>query len=294
MRRAVGLALALTCVLIPPARAATPQELSARVAEARRLAQAGEDAPSPSRMAAVRDALGLPETVTANGTSVVVPEDRFLAALEGGEAAHFSAAVRRLDALAASLRSPSASHQDLHEDLRAAYGDLQGTERGWLERLRELVGSFLTGLVRGTGDALTGAPALWLLVAAAGIALILLLRRRRLALVPEAAARAGRQAPSPADWRRLADAARARGDLAEAVVFRYRAMVAELGRRGLVDDRPSLTAGEVRAAVALAGRMAGPLTEASRRYERVRYGGSPANDDDLAILERAERTARDA
>ena len=294
MRRAVALALVLSCIITAPARAATPQELSARIDEARRLAEAGEAIPSPARMAEVRDALGLPDTVTANGVTVPVPEDGFLSALEGDDAADFSAAVRRLDALATVVRSPSASHPELREDLRAAYGELQGTERGWLQRLQEFLGSILSGLLRGTGDALTGAPALWLLVAGAGLAVILLLRRRRLALVPEAAARADASVSSPADWRRLADAARSRGDLAGAVVFRYRALVAELARRGLVDDRPSLTAGEVRAAVALTGRMAAPLTEASRRYERVRYGGTPASDDDLAVLERAERTARDA
>jgi ABC-type phosphonate transport system ATPase subunit len=71
--------------------------------------------------------------------------------------------------------------------------------------------------------------------------------------------------------------------------------VAELAERGLVEDRPSLTAGEVRAAVGTSAAGLGTaMADATRRYERVRYGMRPPTDEDVAALAEAERRARSA
>jgi len=83
-----------------------------------------------------------------------------------------------------------------------------------------------------------------------------------------------------ADW--LADATRceAAGNWREALRYRYRALIAELSRRGLVDEVPGRTSGEYRREVARSlPRVADAFGDATDLFELVVYGDAPAGPD---------------
>jgi hypothetical protein len=175
--------------------------------------------------------------------------------------------------------------------MEAAYRGLGEAEPGLLERLQRQVATFIGAAQRRTIEALRGGPAwivLMLAVVLAGVALW----RLRLRPVPQARAARDRR-PSAAEWRRRAEEARRMGDPAGAVIALYRSLVAGLAERGLVEDRPSLTAGEVRAAMGTTpSGLAAAMADATRRYERVRYGMAPPTEEDIVALAEAERRAR--
>jgi hypothetical protein len=287
--RALSLAAAIVVLAASPAGADSISELRARIDAAVERAEAGVAAPGPEAMEAVRDAVGLPAEVVVAGRTVRVPEDRFLETLSGESAGDFEAAIAHLEALAATLptAAPMVDDQGLRADLDRAMGRQDAAEPGLLDRLRRYLDSLFTRLVEGAGEGLRGVPAIVVL----GIVLavvVLAAWRLRLAPVPQAAARDPRRAE---DWRRLAEEARRRGDLDEAVSAMYRATIVGLARLGLVEDRPSLTAGEVRSAV-VDGSLGPAVSEATRRYERVRYGLAEPTADDLAELRRAHEAVR--
>jgi hypothetical protein len=112
------------------------------------------------------------------------------------------------------------------------------------------------------------------------------LRRLGVRAVPEAAVRS--EPRRRVDWRREAEAARARGDLAATLGWLYGGMVEALARRGMVEDWPSLTAGEVRRSTAT-GEFSALVSEATARYERIRYGLDRPTEEDLVAMESAAR-----
>lgn len=103
-------------------------------------------------------------------------------------------------------------------------------------------------------------------------------------------------ARSSAQLHASADAAAARGDYASAVLERFRALVRSLDERGVIDERPGLTAHEAAelAAAALPG-AAGELVGAGRLFDDVCYGHAGAGPDEDARLRdlalRVETTA---
>lgn len=284
----------LVVALSPPASAAvSPVDLAERARRAADLAREAVGAPSPERMDRVRQVLGLPAEVSFGRATVAMPADPLLAGLEGEGASDFDVAARHLEALAGVLETaatqPSTDEAGLREALAEASEGLQ-VEESFSDRLWRSLATFLAELFR-RGEGRLGPGIGWLLIAGMLAAAVFLARRLGIRTVPEAAAHAEPSLPSVADWRRRAEEARARGDLAEAVACLYRALVAGLAREGLIEDRPSLTAGEVRRA---AGRLRPELTDATARYERVRYGRSPATERDVAMLLEAGRRARAA
>jgi len=87
------------------------------------------------------------------------------------------------------------------------------------------------------------------------------------------------QPRTAADHRRAAAAALARGDAAEAVRERFRALVRSLEERGLLDPRPGRTADEAaREAAALLPGCAEGLWTAARLFDEVWYGGRAATE----------------
>ncbi|MBK5118149.1 MAG: DUF4129 domain-containing protein, partial [Thermoleophilia bacterium] len=80
---------------------------------------------------------------------------------------------------------------------------------------------------------------------------------------------------SPSDLERGALAAERAGDFASAVRLRFGLAVRELGERGVLSIRPSLTSSEV--AVRLADRRASSLVGT---FERVVYGRFEASSED--------------
>jgi hypothetical protein len=133
----------------------------------------------------------------------------------------------------------------------------------------------------GSGGLGLGGLGLWLpllaLALLAGVVLAVRLARNR-----EAAGRLEREGEpgegepaSPSDLERAALAAERAGDFASAVRLRFGLAVEELGERGLLSIRPSLTSSEV--AVRLSDRRASSLVGT---FERVVYGRFEASSED--------------
>lgn len=92
------------------------------------------------------------------------------------------------------------------------------------------------------------------------------------------------------EHRRRAEQAAARGDHADAVRERLRAVVRELEQRGLLDARPGRTADEV---ATEAGTAVPSLSEPLRRgvtvFDEVWYGGRTADASSYAVLVEVDR-----
>lgn len=154
--------------------------------------------------------------------------------------------------------------------------------RDWFfERLGEAV----DGLLGTAGGGLIG----WVVVAAlVGVAVLLAVRfTRGVQTDPGAAAVSGDGPRRPAtDW--LAEAARleAAGDRRAGLRCRYRALVAALAARGVLDEVPGRTAGEHRAAVARSVPGIAPdFAGATDLFEGVWYGGQPVGADETGRFE---------
>lgn len=133
----------------------------------------------------------------------------------------------------------------------------------------------------GSGGLGLGGLGLWLpllaLALLAGVVLAVRLARNREAagrLEQEGEPGEGEPA-SPSDLERAALAAERAGDFASAVRLRFGLAVEELGERGLLSIRPSLTSSEV--ALRLADRRASSLVGT---FERVVYGRFEASSED--------------
>jgi len=101
-----------------------------------------------------------------------------------------------------------------------------------------------------------------------------------------------------AEYRRAADAFAARGEWAEAVRARMRAVVRGLEERDLLDVRPGRTADEAaREAGAVLPQCAADLAAAARTFDDVWYGGRAATaemDAQLRAVDAAVLQARPA
>lgn len=92
------------------------------------------------------------------------------------------------------------------------------------------------------------------------------------------------------DHRRRAEQAAARGDHADAVRERLRAVVRELEQRGLLDARPGRTADEVaREAGTAVPSLAEPLRRGVTVFDEVWYGGRTADSSSYAVLVEVDR-----
>ncbi|MCW2544873.1 MAG: hypothetical protein JWM40_2425 [Frankiales bacterium] len=88
-----------------------------------------------------------------------------------------------------------------------------------------------------------------------------------------------------AEHRSLAESAVARGDFAEAVRERLRAVVRQLEERGVLDPRPGRTAIEISTETARTlPALADPLRRAATTFEQIWYGGRTADASDYAVL----------
>lgn len=154
---------------------------------------------------------------------------------------------------------------------------------GWLTRLgRWLLDRFIE-LVEAAATATPGGYLSLLVLLVVIVAAIVVIRLR---IGPVGRTVAGQQAlfddgPVPAaEHRRAADAFAARGEWAQAVRARLRAIVRNLEERDLIDARPGRTAQEAaRAAGAVLPQCAADLAAAARTFDDVWYGGAPATAD---------------
>lgn len=101
--------------------------------------------------------------------------------------------------------------------------------------------------------------------------------------------RTGDPTYSADEWRSRAIAAEQAGDMAEAVRCHWRARVADLADGGIVDERPSATAGEYRRDVAAGDATAAREFDGPTEvFEDVWYGSSPAGPETVAAVRGTE------
>jgi hypothetical protein len=198
---------------------------------------------------------------------------------------------------AARLPIPSHTAEQARRAAREVLSrpEFQEPARPLLQRLRDDLFDFLGRLLARLLEGATGSPVGWLVVAIVVAVLVALTVRfaRGVRRDPEVDAdgfgvRGGRRRTG-ADWRAEADALEAAGEWRRALRSRYRALVADLAARGLLDEVPGRTAGEYRSEVATnAPTAAGDFASATTLFEAAWYGGSPTDADDAATFRSLE------
>lgn len=167
----------------------------------------------------------------------------------------------------------------------------EAAEPSWLERVFDYLGTMFGNVGFGSG-AVVG-----LVILVVALYAVVRLRVGRLARSHRAGqVFASDHTRTAEDHRQAAEQARALGDLDTAVRERFRAIVRELERRGVLDERSGWTVDEI---AVMAGRRmpgrAGELRAAATLFDDVVYGGHHATEDgyrDLAALDAATRTER--
>jgi hypothetical protein len=93
----------------------------------------------------------------------------------------------------------------------------------------------------------------------------------------------------PAEWRREAEAHRAAGRFRESIRCRYRALVGDLARRGMIDEIPGRTSGEERTQIAtVAPQVAPDFGVAADLFDDAWYGHVRVADADVGRMEALE------
>ncbi|HEU5225897.1 MAG TPA: DUF4129 domain-containing protein [Actinomycetota bacterium] len=296
------LALSLLAFGVPSSRASVTVSAPGfleRIERARTLAETGERQPRPAIMESVRDALGLPATLTMSDSTLELRSDVFLEALRGDDATDFSLAIHHLDVIASEVggaaREPALDPELLDRRLQQAYTGLRPLNP--LQRF----GAWVRGLLSQVLDvALTqfrafngvGSVLAWIVVAGVATLVVLVLRRLGLGLVPERAARTGASSATETDWERIADDALRRNDLREATRALFHVLVATLAAQRVLTGTPSTTAGECRTAVARSVPGLYPsVSKATDAFERVVYGGAHPALSDVEAIRVANREA---
>jgi hypothetical protein len=199
---------------------------------------------------------------------------------------------------AAELPRPQWAPEEARDAIREVLSrpEFQAQRPSLLEQAFQRVIDWLIDLLSnltGSGDgSIVGLVVLGLILA--GLAVLITRFARGVTVDPERAA-ALPVAPrrSATDWQAEAVRREAEGDWRGGLRCRYRALVATLGARGLVDEVPGTTAGEYRAQV---GRnvpvVAGDFAGATELFELAWYGNRPTGPDQARMFgELADRVA---
>ncbi|MBW3562665.1 MAG: DUF4129 domain-containing protein [Actinobacteria bacterium] len=161
-------------------------------------------------------------------------------------------------------------------------GLLERLQRAALEALADILGGILTD---GSAD-LIG----WAIAVLAVVALVVLtvrfLRGTRARGAPgDGDVTAAHRPRAPTEWLEEAKQHVRAGRLREASRCRYRALVAELERRGLIEDRPGRTVGEETGALRRRRpAVAVPFADAAEVFQRAWYGPEDPYRADLERL----------
>jgi hypothetical protein len=157
---------------------------------------------------------------------------------------------------------------------------------GWLQRLRMEIVDLLERIVGSLLGGGRGSVVAWLVVAAAVVAISFVAIRFARGVTRDP----GRAVPrldvrrrAPAEWLAEAEAAERAGRWRLGLRCRYRALVAELAERGLVEEVAGRTSGEYRTEVATS--VPGVTAEfdgATALFERAWYGDLPTGRDETA------------
>ncbi|HEX6335913.1 MAG TPA: DUF4129 domain-containing protein [Jiangellaceae bacterium] len=164
-----------------------------------------------------------------------------------------------------------------------------------LQQAFEWIVQQLNELLAAAGGTLSGPWGLALLALIVVVVAIILLRygppARRRSLTE---AVFGATQRSAREYRAAADAAAEDGRWAEAVIERFRAVIADLDERGFIDVRPGMTADEAaRDAGQAMPELASELPPAAALFDAVYYGGHEATRDDDRRLRALETAVRE-
>lgn len=197
------------------------------------------------------------------------------------------------------LRVPVRDPQQVREVVREVLSrpEFRPPQRSLTERLfdwvLELIGRLLAALGGSGAGGIVGLILLALVLV--GVGVLAARFSRGLTPSPEvAAAVPGGRRRSAAEWRAEAEAHERAGAWREAVRSRYRALVADLAARGLVEEVPGRTAGEYRRQVGRAlPEAATDFAGATELFEVAWYGRSSTGTGDAAHLrDLADRVLR--
>ena len=170
--------------------------------------------------------------------------------------------------------------------------------RSVVERVLDLMGELLDRIVAGVGGG--NRVLAWSAVVVVVAILAVVLWRAVLALQTDPGTRDGvavdgRRRP-PADWRAEAAGHEAAGRWRDALRCHWRATVAELAGRGLVEEVPGRTTGEYRTGVARAVPSAAePFARATRLFEDAWYAAEDVGPAEAAqVRELGDRVLAEA
>jgi hypothetical protein len=151
----------------------------------------------------------------------------------------------------------------------------------WLDERLRPIGGWIEEAFDDVADKLPGgALALWLLIAAVVVAIVVVFVRpaiSRLAERREAAAAPAVVRASAAELERAAEAAEREGRFEQALRLRFRAGLLRLDERRALEYRDSMTTGEAAGALGLAA-----FDRLGETFDAVAYGGRPAGEPELA------------
>jgi hypothetical protein len=191
---------------------------------------------------------------------------------------------------AGGLRVPGRDPERVREVVREVLSrpEFRPPERSWLQRafdwVLEVIGRLLGALAGSGAGGVVGLLLLALVLA--GVGVLAARFSRGLTPSPEVAAVvAGGRRRSAAEWRADAEAMERAGAWREAVRSRYRALVADLAARGLVEEVPGRTAGEYRRALGRAVPAAATdFAGATELFEVAWYGRADTGAPEAAHL----------
>jgi Domain of unknown function (DUF4129) len=184
----------------------------------------------------------------------------------------------------------AAAREEAHEIVsgrRFSPPEVPGPFRGVLERLADWLAPVLD-VIPALDDLIPGGrPVVWaLLVLLVGVLAAMLagrsLRRRSAGEALRTAPGAPPAAEDPEALERRAREAAARGEHELALRLGFRAGLARLDRRGVIELRPSLSTGEVARAL-----RSPQFDRAAARFDEVVYGRRPAAAEDVASAREA-------
>jgi hypothetical protein len=162
--------------------------------------------------------------------------------------------------------------------------EYQRPRPGLVQRLRQAAVDLLERLLGALLGGGRGTLIAWIIFAVAVLAILFTALRFARGVTRDP----GRSASSvaiprkgAAEWRAEAEAAERAGQWRLALRARYRALVADLADRGLVEEVAGRTAGEYRADVAgAAPSVAAPFAGATELFERAWYTDRPTGEDE--------------
>lgn len=164
--------------------------------------------------------------------------------------------------------------------------EFQPPSKTLFERLRDAVLDQLDRLVSALVGGGRGSIVAWVLLALVLAAVVYLLYRlvrmvERDRAVAQPTLVVTEERRPAREWLADADAYEAAGNWRDAIRARYRALIADLARRGLVDEIPGRTDGEYRLEMRdAAPRSADDFSAATDVFERAWYGNHPTGREE--------------